>query len=125
MKKLFFITALALFATTTIFAATVQDLPEFDFGQYFTSFSAYVLAVLPLTGWIKQALGWQDQKAKLLSWVVGIALPFAAWYFKLGVFADFTEIWHVAATGVLGAFAANGVFKTVIAQAILKIIKAQ
>lgn len=120
-----FTLAMAMLFTTTIFAASAVQEDAFDFTVYFTSFSAYVLAILPLTGWIKKALGWEDQKAKILSWVVGIALPFVAWYFKLGVFADYTEIWHVAVTGVLGAFAANGVFKTVIAQAILKLIKAQ
>ncbi|WP_323027994.1 hypothetical protein [Gelidibacter japonicus] len=128
MKKVIYLMlVIAIMFTTTAFATSlnVQDEPIFDFSVYFTSFTAYVLSILPLTGWIKKAIKIEDQKAKLLSWAVGIALPFIAWKFQLGAFADYSVWWHVAATGVMGAFAANGVFKTTVAQAILALIKAK
>lgn len=126
MKKLFYLIAIMVLLTTASFAVSVnfQTQDVFDFSVYFTSFSAYVLAVLPLTGWLKKAIKVEDQKAQVLSWAVGVILPFIAWKLNLGAFSEFTEWWHVAATGVLGAFAANGVFKTSVAQAILGLIKA-
>lgn len=125
MKKYILLFAIMLFSISTIEAANFVQEEVFNFTDYVKTFAAFVGSILPLTGWIKGWVKIEDNAAKSLSWIVGFVVAYAAWFLKLGIFETYTSWWQVALVALLGSFAANGVFKTVVAQAFLGLIKAK
>jgi len=124
MKQKIVLFALLFLSIFTVSAATVLQDEPVDISALLATFPLYVVAILPVVGWIKNLIGVEDNQARYLSWVVAVALALVAWAFKLGFFAEFVSWWQVLIIGVLGGFTANGLFNTAFAQGLLALLRA-
>lgn len=89
----------------------------------FGTFGLLALAVLPLTGWLVTALKLKGA-TQLLSWAVAVALAYAGYGLKLGLFADAGPL-TTAIYGLAAGLVANGLADTSLVQGILQAIGAR
>ena len=91
----------------------------------YTSVTLLATAVLPLTGWLKTHITlFKGVNTQNLSWFVAVALAFAGYALKLGIFVD-TNVLMTAVYGLAAGFTANGLATTQLVDAILVAIKAR
>ena len=116
--------ALALvLAPLATYAQTDPGVPVDLGATVFGTFGLLAVAVLPLTGWLVTALKLND-RTQLLSWLVAVALAYAGYGLKLGLFADAGPI-TTALYGLAAGLVANGLADTSLVQGILQAIGAR
>lgn len=123
--KLFLMTTLALLLTGLF--ASAQGTDPVTGTEMFAAFFASLgtlAAINPIvTGWISTHVT-GGKCVQVLSWVVAIALSYAAWGMKWGMFANFDAVW----TGLFGLGAglvSNGIADIKWVQAALEAIAAR
>lgn len=110
-------------APLTTFAQTDPGVPVDLGATVFGTFGLLAVAVLPLTGWLVTALK-LNGTTQLLSWLVAVALAYAGYGLKLGLFADAGPI-TTAIYGLAAGLVANGLADTSLVQGILQAIGAR
>lgn len=122
-----------LFAFTMLFAWLLPltafcQAPDISADQvinlqvYFVSLAAFSGIIVPVTSFVNKWIRLTGAWKQVLSWVVSIALGFAAWFLNLGIFADIMWYWCLLYS-VIAALVANGIFDIRMVQAILRLLK--
>lgn len=112
MKRFIVMTfsALLLFAGG-VFAQTIVPDPVSEYANVFTTFAALVAVIPVCVEFVKKlipAITYRSIVTQIVSWIVGIAVTFAGWYFQLGFLDGIT--WQTALIYGIGAsLSANGI----------------
>ena len=112
MKRLFILLfSMLLIFTVGAYAQTLVPDPVAEYANVFTTFAALVAVIPVVVELIKKlvpAITYRSIVTQIVSWIVGIAVTFAGWYFQLG-FLDGIS-WQTALLYGIGAsLSANGV----------------
>lgn len=120
----FLAAALTILVAPLIASAQTDPGTPVDLGAtVFGTFGLLALAVLPLTGWLVTALKLKGT-TQLLSWAVAVALAYAGYGLKLGLFADAGPL-TAGIYGLAAGLVANGLADTALVQGILQAIGAR
>lgn len=114
---------LALFIPTAADAFNVVQVSNggIDLSTYFKNFVTLVGALPIAVEFIKYTVKVKGITLQIISWSIGLILSLLAWHFKLGMFENITEIWHVLLIGLLAALASNGIADIKLLRAILSL----
>jgi hypothetical protein len=123
MKKLILL-FFALFIGAGVFAQEVVPddpaIPGLSFEGIFGTFAALVAAI-PVIVQILRNVIFKTASGlvmQVISWIIGLLVALAGWYFKLG-FLDGISVWMALAYGAGACLAANGIFDTGIVSLII------
>lgn len=117
--------AILLAAPLALLADTGADLDPtaLPFADIWLSVTALSAAVLPATGWLKVHL-FKNTDAQQLSWAVAVALAFAGYALKIGMFAETGPVW-TAIYGLAAGLTANGMADHGLIKFVLRLIGAK
>lgn len=114
------------FMATTLFASAQGTDPVSGtemFAAFFTSLATLAAIVTPVTGYVATHVT-GNKGVQILSWVVAMALAYAAWFMKWGAFADLSPVW-AGLYGLGAGFVSNGIADIKWVQAALEAISAR
>ena len=88
MKRFIFLLITMMLAfSVSAFSQTIVPDPVAEYANVFTTFAALVAVIPVVVELIKKlvpAVTYRSIVTQIVSWIVGIAVTFAGWYFQLG-----------------------------------------
>lgn len=104
-------------------APVVDPSTEVPFADVWLSVTALSAAVLPITGWLRVHL-LKNVEPQAMSWGVAVALAFAGYALKLGMFAETGPVW-TAIYGLAAGLTANGMADHGLVKFVLRLLGAK
>ena len=121
MKKLFL--ALCILIPLGLMAQTGDGTLDPNIQNYFANLVGMAALSTLVVGVVKKLVSATGFIAQLISWAVSIALCYAGWFLKLGLFETITLAYVPLIYGVAVGLVSNGIFNIEFVKTILRLFK--